>query len=288
MPIQDLRYIPERDLKALARELASKANRLIMVIGAADTGKTALVQTLANTLSRDFTVGIADLDMGQSHIGPPSTIAWGFAKNGFKRWEDIGVEDFYFTGSLSPAGSLLPAITGAKVIVEKARKKCEKAVIDTTGLISEPIGRLLKTYKFDILSPDLVIALEKKDELKDLLGGLIYQKKIKILKLPASNAARSKTAIRRTLYRALKFRSYFKGSRILSIDMKKTGVLFTAEKTFDPKTLKGRLISFRDVKNDDIALGIIENAYASGRLKIRTPLAKGKKASAIVIGRAGI
>jgi polynucleotide 5'-hydroxyl-kinase GRC3/NOL9 len=136
----------------IVRELCNNRNRLIMVMGGSDTGKTTLV-----------------LDMGQSHIGPPTTIAWGRAGKKFQNWSDIAVKDFYFTGTLSPAGNLLPSVVGAKLITDRALSMCHKAVVDTTGLISDPVGRVLKQYKIELLSPDIIIALEKSGELDHIL-----------------------------------------------------------------------------------------------------------------------
>ncbi len=45
-----------------------------LLLGAADTGKTSLVLALANELSAQRPVGIVDADIGQSHIGPPTTV----------------------------------------------------------------------------------------------------------------------------------------------------------------------------------------------------------------------
>lgn len=55
-----------------------------MILGGSDTGKTSLVEYIANLLVSKFKVGIVDCDMGQSHIGPPTTIAWGRVGNGLK------------------------------------------------------------------------------------------------------------------------------------------------------------------------------------------------------------
>src|SRR5918999_822328 len=49
-----------------------------MVIGEGDTGKTTLVTALANALvERGFRVAVLDADLGQSEIGPPTTIGLG-------------------------------------------------------------------------------------------------------------------------------------------------------------------------------------------------------------------
>src|SRR5512143_4154216 len=109
--------------------LSDVRNRLIMVIGGSDTGKTTLIEFLADFLSAKTKVGIVDLDMGQSHIGPPTTIAWGRVSGRFRDWKDIPVEDFYFTGTVTPFGSLVPSVAGAKLITDRALSSVRKVIV---------------------------------------------------------------------------------------------------------------------------------------------------------------
>ncbi|MCK5286431.1 MAG: hypothetical protein KAJ59_01330, partial [Thermodesulfovibrionia bacterium] len=77
----------------IVKEIRDPRNTLIMVMGNSDTGKTTLIECIADLLAQGTTVGIVDLDMGQSHIGLPTTIAWGKIQRGFKGWADIVPED---------------------------------------------------------------------------------------------------------------------------------------------------------------------------------------------------
>lgn len=63
--------------QAYLETICTPENSTIMVLGGADTGKTTLIEYLADLLANKFSVGIVDCDTGQSHIGPPTTIAWG-------------------------------------------------------------------------------------------------------------------------------------------------------------------------------------------------------------------
>ena len=53
-----------------------------LVLGASDTGKTTLVETLAGKLAEAGPVAVVDADIGQSHIGPPATVGWAMAGKG--------------------------------------------------------------------------------------------------------------------------------------------------------------------------------------------------------------
>ncbi len=65
--------------RPFAEKLLSPDTRSIMLLGEADTGKTTLAEGLGAFLSKDFRTAAVDLDMGQSRIGPPATVGWGFA-----------------------------------------------------------------------------------------------------------------------------------------------------------------------------------------------------------------
>jgi len=261
-------------------------NKLIMVMGGSDTGKTTLVESVVNLLSEQASVGIVDLDMGQSHIGPPTTVAWGKAVREFQDWEGIGVEEFYFTGSLTPMGNLLPSVAGAKLMTEKALSCCGKVVVDTSGLIAEPAGRVLKQYKIDALSPDIILALEHSLELGPILDAFRFHKHPKVHRLQVPDQVTAKSWATRNRYRLGKMEHYFRHASTREVSLEEVAIRFTRGPSgFGRMDLKNRVVSFRDKDNRDIALGIIRGIELKDNLlSVLTPLGSEKKVSAIVIG----
>ncbi len=270
----------------IVKKMRDHRNKLIMVIGGSDTGKTTLIECIADLLAKETKVGIVDLDMGQSHIGLPTTIAWGKIKGEFKGWSRIPVEDFYFTGSLSPPGSLLPAIVGARLITDKAISSCQKVVVDTTGLITGPVGQALKQFKIELLCPDMILALEQSRELGRILDGFKFQKYRSIYRLPVPAQVDSKRIAKRTRYRLERFKSYFTGAHTLEISFDDVGIRFTRESVrFSTVELKDRIVSFRDERNRDIALGKVEKInMRDKKCFIRSPISRDAKFSTLVIG----
>jgi polynucleotide 5'-kinase involved in rRNA processing len=266
--------------------IQSPHNNIIMVIGGSDTGKTTLIECLADLLSRQTEIGVVDLDMGQSHIGLPTTIAWGKIKGGFKGWTSIQVEDFYFTGTLTPVGNLLPVITGAKIIMDKAIASCQKLIIDTTGLIAEPAGRVLKQFKIEILSPDVILTLEHANELEYIFNSYKNQKFLKIFRLTVPEGVTSKSMTKRSQYRFERFRNYFKGARTFEVLIEDISIRFTRSlMRLSTVEMKNRVISFRDKNNQDIALGIIKRAnFRDKKFLVYSPIRPETKFSAIIIG----
>lgn len=273
--------LDERVLK----KVSARSARKIMLLGGSDAGKTTLAEALSDILSRKGRTGILDLDMGQSHIGPPTTLAWGLLEGGFKSWERIKAEEIYFTGALSPPGNMLPSIAGARLLMDNALARCSKLIIDTTGLISGPLGRLYKQYKVDLLRPDVILAVQETGELEHIISPYRLMRRPVIVRLPASPLAMAKGIPMRTGHREALFRAYFGGARSFEVDTYSCGVRYTRED--DSATLEGRLISFRDRMDKDICLGIIERAD-NGKLIVRSPLKAGVEYSCIVIGRASV
>ncbi len=269
--------------------LANPANRLIMVMGASDTGKTTLIECLVDFLSRKFRVGLVDLDMGQSHIGPPTTIAWGKVSRGFKGWGKIEVEDFYFTGSVSPVGNLLPAMVGARLMTDRALAVTDRVVVDTTGLVAEPMGRILKQNKIDMLSPHVVLALEHSGELEHILGAFRHCQSPKIFRIEVSSEVKTKTVTKRSLYRFEKIRDYFSDAETIEVPLGDVGLRFVRETVrLSAASLRNRIVSLRDRKNKDIALGIIKGIDSKEKtIMLLTPSVNAKFCS-IIIGRAEI
>lgn len=268
-------------------ELIAPANRMIVVIGGADTGKTTMVEALADFLSRKTVVGLVDLDMGQSHLGPPTTIGWGRAEKGFRGWERIEVEDFYFAGTVTPVGSLLPAVVGAKLITDKALSSCRKVIVDTTGLIAEPAGRVLKQFKIDLLLPNMVLALECSGELGSILETFRFHKQPRIHRLPVPGQAKSKSTPVRSGHRYKKMKAYLKGAEKLEVLLEEIGLRFSGRPLGFSSSLRNRIVSFRDGYNKDVALGVIEEVKVRlKRLVVRSPLRSDAEYTCIVIGRA--
>ncbi|MDO8426828.1 MAG: Clp1/GlmU family protein [Deltaproteobacteria bacterium] len=278
-----LEYL-RKETTILTRLLEPKV-RVIMVIGGPDTGKTAFVESLSGFLSERASTAILDLDMGQSHIGPPTTIAWGKVEGGFKGWDRVKAEDFYFTGALSPPGNLVPSIVGAKRVLDLALPECEKLVIDTTGLIAGALGRLFKLYKIELLSPDIIIGLERDAELGHILDPLKFDKR-PVVRLKVDEAVSYKSPDIRAEHRAEMFRGYFLNSGTIEVNLSKAGVRYT--RGDEGGDLTGRIVSLRS-GDKDLALGAVErHEIKKNSLLIRTPLKKGAKFTTVIIGEAAI
>src|SRR5207247_10186397 len=71
----------------------------------------------------------------------------------------------------SPQGHLLPVVTGVVALAQRARDGgADLLVVASGGLVSGISGQILKYHKVEMLRPDLVVGLQRGEELQPLLG----------------------------------------------------------------------------------------------------------------------
>jgi len=256
--------------------------KTIMILGASDSGKTTLVGELAKFFAPRKKTGILDVDPGQSHIGPPTTVAWAQVEDKFESWDRLKVRDFYFVGDVSPRGNLLPLTVGARLMWDKANKLVERIIVDTTGLVRGEIGKVLKLNLIDILRPEVIFALFKENELDHILAFFKNVKVPAILKIPSPPEVKIKDFSERRTYRKLRFKSYFKEARDIEFFQQDVGL----DKIFPSQSLDSSLVSLRDKNNQDIALGIIKRFDRVNRtVIIYSPITNPEKVGRVVVGR---
>ncbi len=230
----------------------------VLFIGGSDTGKTTLIKDIANFLfDKGEEVFIFDCDIGQSHVGPPTTIGYAKLKEKIIDFY-LKPEKFYFVGSIAPSFSIIEFITGVVKINQYLSNKDGKILIDTTGYIKEPTAICLKIHKIEIIKPDFIILLEKENELKDietfLRGVNIKYRKIKVGKVPF------KSMEDRANYRKNIFLRYFKNLKLINLNLNEISVKILGFRNFvdfREMDLRGYICSLRNVFFDDFTLGII-------------------------------
>jgi polynucleotide 5'-hydroxyl-kinase GRC3/NOL9 len=265
-----------------ALEVLEKGKGLTILLGATDTGKSTLAKfIISNLCKRGLKVALVDADIGQSFLGPPTTIGFSVFKPD-PDWEILlSLPEIFFVGSTTPEGNLLIHLKGVKRMVDKARSiGAEVILVDTTGFILGEAGKELKRRKIDLLSPRFIIALQKSDEIEHVLGLYKENSLCKILRLPLSDKGRPKSMEERRINRANKFQEYFKHSMTQELTIE--GVQIEGE-VLDPNgdilpvdwalKVNGLLIGLKDSNDDTLALGVIRNYFEEKKaVRIFTPL----------------
>lgn len=276
--IEDIR-IPEEEWKRVKPECLEGT---IMVIGQSDSGKTTFACYLFKELCRYHErVGFLDCDMGQSTLGPPTTMTLALSAPGEATFPPRGKAVSYFVGSTSPRGNMLPTVIGAYKLQRKAQELgAEAIVVDTTGLVDRAAGGgALKQWKVELLEPSVLIGLERGAELEHILWPWRWDKRVQVFELPVCKYVIEKARVDRIAYRESLFQSYFEHTHTLMVPI---GQVFAFE---IDKMTGNRLLAFQDQQGFSLALGVAE-AYGSNMwtLAVVTPLPSLEGVSSIRFG----
>ncbi|MFX0096199.1 MAG: Clp1/GlmU family protein [Candidatus Hodarchaeota archaeon] len=225
---------PEDRRRILQSVLGAEKPTKVMIIGDVDSGKSTLVTYLANAIfAAGPKVAIIDLDVGQSNIGPPTTIGMGILEKPVLSMDEIEAKEIYFVGSTSPQKHLLRALVGFVKLLSKAIEEADVILIDTTGWVLGGAARAYKTAKIDLIQPDIIIALEREDEIEHIIRPYEYTK-TKIIRAEVSDRIRPRNAnVRRSLRMRL-FRRYFANSKIRTIPINSFGKTYSLFGTGEP------------------------------------------------------
>jgi len=183
----------------------------VMVVGGIDSGKTSFCAYLANrALKERRSVAIIDADLGQSDVGPPSTIGYCLLTKPVIDPFEIGAESIWFIGVTSPSGAVSKVIEGIMSMKEKALKRGVGVLImNTDGWIEGEDAVLYKVALAKQIKPSLLVGIQEHSELTFLLGALTETRKLVV---ESSSAVRKRDREERKLLRELGYKKYLKGA----------------------------------------------------------------------------
>ena len=228
-----------------------------LILGAADTGKTTLATVLSKRLAQSQPVGIVDADIGQSHIGPPTTVGWAVIENQQTDFSQVTPGGISFVGDITPVGHLLQLTAAIVQCIEQVSKVTELIIIDTPGLIRGPAAAALWWTVQRILKPKLIVAVQRNnDELSDILAGLQHPGScLELVKSPPQIPVKSPQ--NRRSYRQSQFSRYFRDSRLYNVSL--SDVAVQTSRNLSRENLISRLVGLRDENGADLAIGVINN-----------------------------
>jgi polynucleotide 5'-hydroxyl-kinase GRC3/NOL9 len=232
-----------------------------LILGASDTGKSTLAHFLVTRLcGMGNTVALIDGDIGQSVLGPPTTIGFSLFESAPGQLHDAQAITSYFVGSTSPRGHMLEMLVGTKRIVDRATDLGpEVIIIDTTGFVTGEIAWELKFQKVDLLKPAHLIGLQRRREIEGLLRPHQFRPDMTIHRLRTPEKVRVKSPEQRRSNRSRKFAAYFQEVRLYQKSLDGTRVVSPFRVRYRGKGLGGVLIGLNDEANFNLGLGILEN-----------------------------
>jgi polynucleotide 5'-hydroxyl-kinase GRC3/NOL9 len=184
-------------------------SRMAFFVGRSDTGKSTLIKRIASGMD----VSIIDSDIGQSDIGPPSVVSLGE-----RHGDRYVMVDGYFCGSTSPARHFLPLIAGSARMASRVKRY--PVLVNTTGLATGDVGRMLKTEKINSLSPDLIVGIGDGVEYLDAFA----RAGATVIRLQVSPLVKPKSRQERAALRQKSFSEHFMNARTVTYPFKKFSV----------------------------------------------------------------
>ncbi|MHC4573298.1 MAG: Clp1/GlmU family protein [Planctomycetota bacterium] len=253
-----------------------------LVLGAADTGKTTLVAALARHGASTGPVAIVDADIGQSHIGPPTTVGWAIVDTPETDFSQLSASGISFVGDVTPVGRLLQLTAAITQCVRQALGPAELVIIDTPGLVTGPAARALWWTVQRILQPRLILAVQRGDELREILSGLSsFDCRLELIEPPPQIPLKSPE--RRRSFRRRRFSEYFREACVHTISLSTVAV--QTGRSFNPGSSIGRLVALRDEKGTDMAVGLVVRWEKNKDIAvIRAPRIDIERISCLVMG----
>jgi polynucleotide 5'-hydroxyl-kinase GRC3/NOL9 len=263
----------------VAEAVATK--RTVVLVGGLDSGKTTLARALLEAaIAAGRPAAYLDADVGQKTVGPPATVTMKVVRIAADLDPAaLALPDaLSFVGSTSPEGHLLQVVTGAARLYERARDLGARfVVVDTSGLVSGVYGQILKYHKVEMLQPDLVVGLQRGEELQPLLGVIQRFFRTEVVPLGIHPAVVPTTVEQRADKRERAMKAYF-AAELHRWRVKPTVFMPALPPLFDLAQLDRLLVGLSDGAGGYLGIGYLEHAADEGVLRLISPVAEGPKA----------
>ncbi len=266
--------------EALVEE-AVRTKHTVVLFGGLDTGKSTLSRALLSAaVAEGRPSAFLDADVGQKTVGPPATVTLKMIRVA----EDLepaamAQEDgLWFVGSTSPEGHLLQVVTGVASLFRQAKEAgAGFVVMDSSGLVSGVHGQILKYHKVEMLRPDLVVGLQRGEELLPLLGVIQRFFATEVVPLGVHPGVVPTTVEQRAENRERAMARYF-GEDLHRFRVKPTVFMPALPPLFDLAQLDHLLVGLSDGAGGYLGLGYLEHVVEEGVLRLISPVAAGPKA----------
>jgi len=228
--------------------LALDGRTSVLVIGGVDTGKTSICTFLANlAIEKERKVAVIDGDLGQSDIGPPTTVGLAPVERPIVNLYSAKAESIVFVGTTTPSKAFEASLNALKILKDKSTEMAiDFLVINTDGWVEGDEAIRHKSQAVELSAPTAVIAIQERDELRPLLETL-HGPGIFVVESPGTVKRRSSET--RKALRELAYRRYLNDAKVQSyplswVEMKGTTIgtgntFRLAEQGADEKLLHG-------------------------------------------------
>ncbi len=253
-----------------------------LILGAADCGKSSLCTYLFNKLvDGKCRVAVLDGDVGQSDIGPSSTVGYGIASKRIPQLYNLKLKNAFFVGVTSPVTAMSKTIEGlAAMEAEILRSQVDFVLINTDGLVS---GEVAAKYKSDLvkaLKPDVIVGIQTQDELAPLIAAL----ETPVMVVEPSFALKQRPPEKRKVLREMTYLRYLKNAKLLCVPKSQVTIEPRSALPKNQEPEKGILLGIYGKGTRFLGIGVLrEINQVRKTLKVQTSISAIPKK--IVIGK---
>jgi polynucleotide 5'-hydroxyl-kinase GRC3/NOL9 len=214
----DEKTVPSSWEDAAKKILSLNPPVTVMVVGGIDSGKTSFCTFLVNeAVMNKRKTCVVDADLGQSDVGPPSTVGFTYVTEPVKDLFDIDAQDAVFVGCTSPSGTLNKLAEALTQLKNRLTEEgVELLVVNTDGWVD---GEEASAYKVQLakkVEPTAVVGLQRGDELTPILDAL---EGVKVFAVDSPQLIQPRSREKRRLLRELSYKKYMKGAKMQSFSL---------------------------------------------------------------------
>jgi len=213
---------------------------VVMIMGEVDSGKTSFCTYLANkALKEKRKVVVVDADLGQSDIGPPSTIGFQRLTQPIRDPFLLKAEKARFIGTTTPSGAMTKVIDElSKMKEEGLREAVDFILINTDGWVQGEDAVRYKLRLIERVTPNVVVGIQQQEELKPILADL---REINVIYVESPFAIKRRDREKRKILRELSYKKYLKGAKVQSFPLswvRVEGIPFGTNTSLNEKRLE--------------------------------------------------
>jgi polynucleotide 5'-hydroxyl-kinase GRC3/NOL9 len=249
--------------------------RVTVLVGAGDTGKTTLAARLASALAaRGTRVAVVDADVGQSEIGPPTTVGLGAVTGPLTRLRDAELVALEFIGDTSPVRRIgVTADATGRLVRRALAAGFAHVIVDTGGLVEGALGVALKRAKLRAIDPDLVILVQRRDESEPLARALGGAERPALVRVVTSPAATRRTQTQRRLFRDRALQEYLRDSASVRVPMERVEIARGPRGAAPTDIVEGLLVGIYNAAGETLGVGRVRSVDAtSASIVVDTPV----------------
>lgn len=248
--------------------LAKNQNMVVMVVGGTDVGKTSFTIFLINkAIKESLRVNVVDADIGQSDVGPPTTIGVLEPKNYVYDFFCETPNQIVFIGSTTPSNVQTKMVEKTSSLCLSSKQKFKLTVLNTDGWIN---GEEAQNYKVNMAKNsgvDVAIVFQPSNGPIGLVDKL-KENSLNVLEIDPSPLVKKRSREERRKLRWQSYQKYMRNSTVRTIPMEKVKIL-----GLENDWKKDLVTGLYDSNMNFLGLGILKDVNLTRKIiRVLTPV----------------